>query len=102
MTTRMTQQELKSYIWGAAIILRGLIDAGDYKQFAFPLIFFERLFDVWDEDHAATLAESKGDEAYATATANDRFVIPEGAHWDDVRAAANAANASDTRWGQIT
>jgi type I restriction enzyme M protein len=88
MTTRMTQQALESYLWGAAIILRGLIDAGDYKQFAFPLIFFKRLSDVWDEDYAAALAESNGDAAYATATANDRFVIPECAHWDDVRTAA--------------
>ncbi len=85
--TRMTQQELESYLWGAAIILRGLVDAGDYKQFVFPLLFYKRLSDVWDEDYAAALAESK-DPAYAAATANDRFVIPEGAHWKDVRAVA--------------
>lgn len=88
MSERMTQQELESYLWGAAIILRGLVDAGDYKQFVFPLIFFKRLSDVWDEDHAAALAESKGDAAYAAATANDRFLVPDGAHWKDVRAAA--------------
>jgi type I restriction enzyme M protein len=82
----MTQQELESYLWGAAIILRGLVDAGDYKQFVFPLIFFKRLSDVWDEDYATALTESKGDANYATAIANDRFVIPESAHWRDVRA----------------
>ena len=84
----MNQSQLENYLWGAAVILRGLVDAGDYKQFVFPLIFFKRLSDVWDEDHAAALAESKGDAAYASATANDRFVIPDGAHWKDVRAAA--------------
>ena len=84
----MNQSQLENYLWGAAVILRGLVDAGDYKQFVFPLIFFKRLSDVWDEDHAAALAESKGDRAYATATANDRFVIPDRAHWKDVRAAA--------------
>lgn len=88
MTARMTQQQLESYLWGAAIILRGLVDAGDYKQFIFPLVFFKRLSDVWDEDHATALAESKGDAKYATATANDHFVIPDGSHWNDVRAAA--------------
>lgn len=88
MSKHMTQQDLESYLWGAAVILRGLVDAGDYKQFVFPLIFFKRLSDVWDEDYAAALAESDGDVSYATASANDRFVIPEGAHWDDVRAAA--------------
>lgn len=88
MSTHMTQQELESYLWGAAVILRGLVDAGDYKQFVFPLIFFKRLSDVWDEDYATALADSKDDQAYATATANDRFVIPNGAHWNDVRTAA--------------
>lgn len=83
----MTQQELESYLWGAAVILRGLMEAGDYKQYAFPLIFFKRLSDVWDEDYASALSESN-DEAYATATANDRFVVPVGAHWSDVRAVA--------------
>ena len=84
MSETMTQQELESYLWGAAIILRGLVDAGDYKQFVFPLLFYKRLSDVWDEDHATALAES-GDADYASATANDRFVIPEGAHWNEVR-----------------
>lgn len=84
----MTQQELESYLWRAAVILRGLVDAGDYKQFVFPLIFFKRLSDVWDEDYAAAFAESNSDSAYATATANDRFVVPDGSHWKDVRAAA--------------
>ena len=27
---RISQQELESYLWGAAVLLRGLIDAGDY------------------------------------------------------------------------
>ncbi|NOK35544.1 SAM-dependent DNA methyltransferase [Corallococcus exercitus] len=54
----------------------------------FPLIFFKRLSDVWDEDSAAALADSKGDTAYATATANDRFLIPDGSHWNDVRTSA--------------
>ncbi|MEQ1870658.1 MAG: class I SAM-dependent DNA methyltransferase [Vicinamibacterales bacterium] len=88
MSKTLSQSELESHLWGAAVILRGLVDAGDYKQFVFPLIFFKRLSDVWEEDHAAALVESKGDADYATATANDRFVIPEGAHWKDVRAAA--------------
>lgn len=83
----MTQQELESFLWGAAVILRGLVDAGDYKQFVFPLLFFKRLSDIWDEDYAKALAESS-DPAYALATANDRFAVPEEAHWNDVRATA--------------
>jgi type I restriction enzyme M protein len=88
MNMVLSKSELENYLWGAAVILRGLVDAGDYKQYVFPLVFFKRLSDVWDEDHAAALIESKGDTEYATATANDRFVLPEGAHWSDVRAIA--------------
>ena len=80
----LTQQELESYLWGAAKLLRGLIDAGDYKQYIFPLLFFKRLSDVWDEDYNTAFNETK-DDAYARATADDRFAIPEGAHWSDVR-----------------
>ena len=49
MTTRISQQLLESYLWGAATLLRGTIDAGDYKQFIFPLLFYKRLCDEYDE-----------------------------------------------------
>ena len=81
------QQALESYLWGAANLLRGLIDAGDYKQYVFPLLFFKRLSDVWDEEYRNAFDET-GDEGYAQATADDRFIIPAGAHWSDVRRAA--------------
>ncbi|MEH6539944.1 type I restriction-modification system subunit M [Halopseudomonas sp.] len=85
MSTRITQQELESYLWGAAVLLRGLIDAGDYKQFIFPLLFFKRISDVWDEEYQAALKESGGDLSYAEFAENHRFQIPDGAHWKDVR-----------------
>ncbi len=84
MTGRLSQQELESYLWGAANILRGLVDAGDYKQYIFPLLFYKRLSDVWDEEYALAFEES-GEEAYAQDTANDRFIIPDEAHWEQVR-----------------
>ena len=64
---RLSQQELESYLWGAATLLRGLVDASDYKQYVFPLLFFKRLSDVWDEEHAQALDDT-GDDDYATAT----------------------------------
>lgn len=84
---KLSQRELESYLWGAATLLRGLIDASDYKQYIFPLLFFKRLSDVWDEDYQQAFAETN-DAGYATATANDRFTIPDGAHWQDVRTAS--------------
>ena len=35
----MTQKQLEDYLWGAANILRGMIDAADFKQYIFPLLF---------------------------------------------------------------
>jgi type I restriction enzyme M protein len=84
MTERLSQSELESYLWGAAVILRGLVDAGDYKQYIFPLLFYKRISDVWDAEYAEALAET-GDPGYARAMADERFVIPLGAHWNDVR-----------------
>lgn len=83
----LSQRELESYLWGAAQLLRGLVDAGDYKQYVFPLLFFKRLSDVWDEEYRNALAET-GDRDYAQSTADDRFHIPDGAHWSDVRGAS--------------
>ena len=53
MSARLPLQELESYLWGAATILRNLVEAGDYKQYVFPLLFYKRLSDVWDEEYAA-------------------------------------------------
>lgn len=83
--SRISQQILESYLWGAAVLLRGLIDAGDYKQFIFPLLFYKRLSDVWEEEYQAALASSGNDLSYAQFAENHRFQIPEGAHWNDVR-----------------
>ncbi|MFE0383163.1 N-6 DNA methylase [Streptomyces bungoensis] len=81
---RISQRELESYLWGAAVLLRGLIDAGDYKQYIFPLVFLKRLSDVYDEEHAAAL-EAYGEEELADLPENHRFAIPDGAHWADLR-----------------
>ncbi len=84
-TQHITQQQLERYLWGAATLLRGLIDAGDYKQYIFPLLFFKRLSDVYDEEFAAAMEESGGDVDYARLREQHRFQIPDGAHWQDVR-----------------
>jgi len=83
--TRITQQQLESYLWGAATRLRGTIDAGDYKQFIFPLLFFKRLSDVYDEEVVAAMEAYDGDEEAAMLPENHRFQVPDGAHWSDVR-----------------
>lgn len=50
MSNRITIDELKSYLWNSAVFLRTNIDAGAYKQYIFPLLFFKRICDVYDEE----------------------------------------------------
>ena len=83
--SRISQQQLESYLWGAATLLRGTIDAGDYKQFIFPLLFYKRLCDVFDEETQAALKESDGDVDFAAYPENHRFQITQDAHWSEVR-----------------
>jgi type I restriction enzyme M protein len=71
------------------VLLRGTIDAGDYKQFIFPLLFYKRLCDVFDEETQAALAESGGDVKFAAYPEDHRFQIPPEAHWREVRQIAN-------------
>ncbi len=81
----MSQKQLEDYLWGAANILRGMIDAADFKQYIFPLLFFKRISDLWDEEYQTALDESGGDLSYAQFAENHRFQIPDGCHWEDVR-----------------
>src|SRR5882672_4114607 len=94
MPQHITQQQLESYLWGAATLLRGTIDAGDYKQFIFPLLFYKRLCDVFDEETQTALAESGGDKRYASGKEQHRFQIPENVHWHEVRQAAKNVGAA--------
>ena len=66
--------ELKSFLWGAATRLRGQIDAAGYKEYIFPLLFFKRISDVYDEQFEGFVAE--GGEDYAGMQATLRPVLP--------------------------
>ena len=78
--TPIRLEALESYLWGAAVLLRGSIDATSYKEYIFPLLFFKRVSDVWDEEHAASM------DKFGEDFPEDHVVrIPDGAHWIDVR-----------------
>ncbi|MCL2492883.1 MAG: type I restriction-modification system subunit M [Clostridiales bacterium] len=87
MSKRITLEELKSYLWNSAILLRTNIDAGSYKQYIFPLLFFKRISDVWDEECNNAIAEY-GDEEAVFFPEIHRFALPTGHHWSEVREAS--------------
>ncbi len=81
---QLTLDELKSFLWAAATHLRGQIDAAGYKEYIFPLLFFKRISDVYDEQFNDFARE--GGVEYAEMQSEDFVIrIPEGAHWRDVR-----------------
>lgn len=86
MSKRITIEELQSYLWNSAVLLRTNIDAGAYKQYIFPLLFFKRICDVYDEETALAIEEYGDDAAEFDADEIHTFVVPKGYHWNDVRA----------------
>lgn len=83
---RISLDELENYLWNSAVLLRTNIDAGAYKQYIFPLLFFKRMCDVYDEECENILKEYNGDVEALEFEENHKFMIPKGAHWNDVRA----------------
>ena len=54
----MTLDELKQSLWGAAVLLRGKINATGYKEYIFPLVFFKRISDVPEEEYGKALIKA--------------------------------------------
>ena len=81
--TTYSERSIESWLWDAANILRGPVDASDFKAYIFPLLFLKRISDVYDEERAAALAESDGDAEYADQPEQHRFLIPAGCQRTD-------------------
>jgi type I restriction enzyme M protein len=83
--SKISQSQLEQYLSKAAWILKGPVDASDFKVYIFPMLFFKRISDVYDEEYALALEESEGDQDYASLPEFHRFEIPADCHWNDVR-----------------
>ena len=85
MNKKITQEELESYLWGSAKLLRTNIDAGAYKQYIFPLLFYKRICDVYDEE-TETYSEQYGEDVSEFSEDEiHTFIVPSGYHWNDLR-----------------
>lgn len=94
MSEQITIDELESYLWNSAVLLRTSIDAGSYKQYIFPLLFFKRICDVYDEETQA--AEEKYGEDIADFDEDElhTFLVPLGFLWKDVREVSENVGAA--------
>lgn len=80
---------LEGWLWDAACIVRGPLDAPKFKDYILPLIFLKRLSDVF-EDEVDRLAKELGDEGIALQVVEEdrtmvRFFIPTEARWPEIR-----------------
>ena len=85
MSERITLEELQSYLWESAVLLRTHIDAGAYKQYIFPLLFFKRICDVYDEETSRVIDEYGENAKEFDEREIHTFIVPKGYHWNDVR-----------------
>ena len=84
----MNQKQLEDYIKKAADTLTGMAESADVKQFIFPILFYKRISDVWDQEHQDALELFDNDVDSAKLRENYRFQIPEDCHWNDIRSTA--------------
>jgi len=107
MPVFLTRDELNRKLWAAADILRGAVDAADFKNHILSLLFLKRLSDVFDERREEIIAEytrAKKSRAEAEEIANDpdeygsgAYFIPEQARWSTLmKVGENRAEAIDT------
>lgn len=74
-------ETLKNHLWESANILRGSIDASDYKNYIFGLLFLKRLSDVFDEEAEKLLKEGKSKKIALDDPDEHEFFVPPKAHW---------------------
>ena len=77
----LTKQELESKLWQAADILRGQIDAADYKNYIFSILFLKRLSDRFDEEVENAVESGVTREVALTDQDEHEFFVPEIARW---------------------
>ena len=77
----LTTRELESKLWQAADILRGQIDAADYKNYIFSILFLKRLSDRFDEEVEAAVAAGVPRDVALVDADEHEFFVPESARW---------------------
>ena len=77
-------------IWDAACVLRGNIDASEYKNVVLGLIFLKYISDRFEEKYRELVAEGDGfEEDIDEYTSEGIFFVPPNARWSEIAAKAH-------------
>ena len=77
-------------IWDAACVLRGNMDASEYKNVVLGLIFLKYISDRFEDKYKELIAEGDGfEEDRDEYTSEGIFFVPAGARWFEIAAKAH-------------
>ena len=94
--TATTQDQVNQTAWDARDTFRGVMDAGQYKDYILVMLFLKYISDLWDE-HVETYGRRYGgDEArIRRRLARERFVLPESARFQTLYEQRNEPNIGE-------
>jgi type I restriction enzyme M protein len=96
MTDQLTQQQVNQTAWAACDTFRGVVDAGQYKDYILVMLFLKYISDLWN-DHVESYRKQFGDDEarIRRRLERERFVLPEGASFYDLYDRRNEANIGE-------
>jgi type I restriction enzyme M protein len=81
----LTQQQVNQTAWAACDTFRGVVDAGQYKDYILVMLFLKYISDLWNDHVEGYRKQYGGDEArIRRRLERERFVLPKGASFYDL------------------